>query len=143
WFEVVTPDVLEQSPMFKGADRLLMSAVILAMHSVSKDAGDLIVRQGDVTEEMYFICRGEVEVLDNNDEVVSELKDGNFFGEIGLLMATGRIATVRAKTPCDLFVLGKADFSRILRDHPQFGDSIMRIAKERYDLTLSLGDLLD
>ncbi|MGD2141414.1 MAG: glucose-6-phosphate dehydrogenase, partial [Burkholderiales bacterium] len=28
WFEVVTPDVLERSPMFKGADPLLLSAVI-------------------------------------------------------------------------------------------------------------------
>jgi len=120
-----------------------MSAVILAMHSVSKEAGDLIVRQGDVTEEMYFICRGEVDVLDSDNQVVSQLKDGNFFGEIGLLLATGRIASVRAKTPCDLFVLSKTDFSRILRDHPQFGESIMQIAKERYDLTLSMGDLLD
>jgi glucose-6-phosphate 1-dehydrogenase len=143
WFEVVTPDVLEQSPMFKGADRLLLSAVILAMHSVSKEAGDLIVRQGDVTEEMYFICRGQVDVLDSDNQVVSQLKDGNFFGEIGLLLATGRIASVRAKTPCDLFVLSKTDFSRILRDHPQFGESIMQIAKERYDLTLSIGDLVD
>lgn len=143
WFEVVTPDVLEELPMFKDADRLLLSAVILAMQSVSKDAGDVIIQKGDTTGEMYFICRGEVQVLDTNNEVVSELKEGNFFGEIGLLMSTERTATVKAKTSCDLFTLSKPVFGRILRDHPQFADNIMRIAKERYDLSVSMTDLIE
>ena len=129
--------------MFKDADRLLLSAVILAMQSVSKEAGDVIIQKGDTTGEMYFICRGEVQVLDSNNEVVSELKEGNFFGEIGLLMSTERTATVKAKTSCDLFTLSKPVFGRILRDHPQFADNIMRIAKERYDLSVSMTDLIE
>ena len=142
WFEVVTPDVLEESPMFKGADPLLLSSVILALQSISANAGDMIVRQGDISNEMYFICRGEVEVLDASSGVVNTLKDGDFFGEIGVLMATPRTASVRAKTLCDLFVLTKADFSRILHDHPQFAASMMQVAKERYDLAVSMGDLM-
>jgi CRP-like cAMP-binding protein len=113
------------------------------MESKSKEAGDVIIQQGDSTEDMYFICRGEVQVLDNKGEIVSELKEGNFFGEISLLMSTERTATVKAKTSCDLFVLSKAVFSRILRDHPQFADNMMQVAKERYDLRLSMTDLLE
>tara|TARA_R110002072_G_scaffold1780_9_gene14739 strand:- start:18654 stop:20546 length:1893 start_codon:yes stop_codon:yes gene_type:complete len=143
WFEVVTSDVLEQSLLFKGAEPFLLNAVILAMQSVSKEAGDVIIKRGDVTDDMYLICRGEVEVLDSESQVVSEMKDGNFFGEIGLLLATARTATVRAKTRCDLFVLRKSHFSRILREHPQFAESMMQVAKERYDLAVSLGDLIE
>ena len=142
WFEVVTPDVLEESPMFQGADQMLLSAVILAMQSVSKVANDVIIEQGDATEEMYFICRGEVEILDADGNIMSVLKEGHFFGEIGLLMATKRTATVRARTTCDLFVLSRADFSRILRDHPQFAETMMQVANERYDLTVSVSDLI-
>jgi CRP-like cAMP-binding protein len=122
---------------------LLLNAVILAMQSISKEADDVIIQKGDTTEEMYFICRGEVQVFDEKDEVVSELKEGNFFGEIGLLMSTERTATVKAKTSCDLFTLSKSVFGRILRDHPQFADNIMRIAKERYDLSVSMTDLIE
>jgi hypothetical protein len=38
--------------------------------------------------------------------------------------------------------LSKADFSRILRDHPQFAETMTQIARERYDLSVSTADLL-
>jgi len=142
WFEVVTPDVLEESPMFKGADPLLLNAVILALRPGAAAEGEMIIQHGDIANEMYFICRGEVEVLDASGKAVHTLKDGDFFGEIGVLMATTRTASIRAKTLCDLFVLTKADFSRILQDHPQFAESMMKVAKERYDLAVSADQLM-
>ena len=45
---------------------------------------------------------------------------GQLAGRKGLRIDTTRNANVRAKTSCDLFVLDKADFSRILRDNPTF-----------------------
>ena len=142
WFEVVTPDVLEESPMFKGADPLLLNAVIRALQPVSAAQGESIIQYGDIANEMYFICRGQVEVIDSSDKVVQTLRDGDFFGEIGVLMSTTRTASIRAKTLCDLFVLNKLDFSRILRDHPQFADSMMEVAQERYQLAVSAEQLM-
>ena len=142
WFDVVTPDVLEESPMFSGADPLLLNAVILALRSVTVEQGEMIIQQGDIANEMYFICRGEVEVINASDKIVKKLRDGDFFGEIGILMATARTASVRAKTLCDLFVLTRDDFSRILQDHPQFAENMMKVARERYDLALSADQLL-
>lgn len=142
WFEVVTPDVLEESPLFKGADPLLLSAVILALRPATVAPGEMIIRQGEVSTEMYFICRGEVDVLDRRGEIVNQLQDGEFFGEVALLLATARTADVRAKTLCDLFVLSQNDFKRILRDHPQFAESILQVAKDRYDLALSVNEII-
>ena len=142
WFEVVTPDVLEKSPLFKGADPLLLNAIILALYSKDVAQGEVIIRRGDIAGEMYLICRGEVEVLDSHGKVIKTLKDGDFFGEIGLLMPTPRTATVKAKTLCDLFVLDKSDFSRILQDYPQFAGEVMKIAKERYDVVVSAEQLM-
>jgi glucose-6-phosphate 1-dehydrogenase len=142
WFEVVTPEMLEKSPMFAGADALLLNAVIMALRADSTEAGTTIIQAGDLANEMYMISRGEVEVRDRGGKVVRTLKDGDFFGEIGLLMSTPRTATVVAKTQCDLFVLKRADFSRILRDHPQFADRMITVAKERYDLAVSGAELM-
>jgi len=142
WFEVVTPDVLETTPIFEGADPLLLNSVILALRSSAAKEGETIIQQGDIANEMYLICRGEVEVLDGSGNVVKTLKDGDFFGEIGLLMPVPRTATVRAKTLCDLFVLDKDDFTRILQDHPQFADTMINVAKERYDVAVSTDQLL-
>jgi len=41
-----------------------------------------------------------------------------------------------------MFVLEKSDFSRILRESPQFAEGMLKVAKERYDLTILLDQLL-
>ena len=143
WFEVVTPEVLEQLPLFKGAERLLLDSVIMALHSTSAEPGETIIQIGDMAKEMYLIARGEAQVIDRAGKVVQTLRDGDFFGEVGLLMCSSRTATVKAKTQCDLFVLTKSDFSRILREYPQFAETFIALAKERYDLSVSCEELME
>jgi cAMP-binding proteins - catabolite gene activator and regulatory subunit of cAMP-dependent protein kinases len=142
WFEVITPEVLEKSPLFAGADPLLLHSVIMSLHACAADAGETIVRIGDTACEMYLISRGQVEVIDQRGKVIKTLRDGDCFGELGLLLSSPRSATIRAKTQCDLFVLRKADFSRILRDHAQFADTMIAVAKERYAVSVSSEELM-
>jgi glucose-6-phosphate 1-dehydrogenase len=137
WHEVVTEEMLKKVAIFKDGDPLFLSQVALALRPRQAAAGETIIRKGDMGREMYLIARGEVEVLDDSGKPVRTLKDGDFFGEIALLMAKERTATVRSKTPCDLFVLDKADFQRILRDHPQFADGVAKVAQDRYKVNLS------
>ncbi len=84
---------------------------------------------------MYLISRGEVEVTDGSGKVVATLGEGDFFGEASLLTSAPRNATVRAKSYCDFFALEKSDFKRALRDHPQFLESLMEIARTRYNVS--------
>ena len=137
WFEVVTPEVLERSSLFRGADAMLLHAVIMALCSTTAAAGEEIIKSGAIAREMYLICHGEVEILDANGQRVATLGAGDFFGEIGLLASTTRTATVKATTHCDLFILEQEDFFRIMRDHPHLAESMIRTAKERYEVCLS------
>ncbi len=142
WHEVVTRDVIERAPLFKGADPLLLNAVTKALCTATAAAGEIIISKGDTGKEMYLICRGEIEVIDCNGNIVKTLSDGDFFGETALLMSTPRTASIRAKTQCNFFVLKKADFARILHDHPQFLDTMQKVAKERFDLAVCADDVL-
>jgi glucose-6-phosphate 1-dehydrogenase len=137
WFEVVNREALERVPLFKGGDPLFLSQVSMSLRPRTAAAGDTIIKKGDQGSEMYLICRGEVEVLDGAGQVKAVLREGDCFGEIALLLAEPRTATVRAKVLCDLFVLEKADFCRILRDHHQFAQAIKQIALERYNRTVA------
>jgi glucose-6-phosphate 1-dehydrogenase len=142
WHEVVTEEVLKKVDLFKDGDMLFLSQVIMALRPKQAALGELIIKKGDMGKEMYLIVRGEVEVLDEVGNVIRTLKDGEIFGEIGILMAKPRTANVRAKTPCDLFVLEKTDFNRILHDHQQFAEAVCRIAMERYNLKLDPKQLM-
>ncbi len=132
WFEVINRETLDRVPLFRGGDPLLLSQLGIALRPQAAPAGQTIIRKGDVGDEMYLICRGEVEVLDDAGRVIATLRDGNFFGEVALVFDQLRTASVRAKTPCDLFVLSKMDFDRILKDQPQLAEKIREAAQERY-----------
>jgi glucose-6-phosphate 1-dehydrogenase len=142
WYEVIGEEVLKKAPIFAGGDQLFLSQVSLALRSRQVRAGDLIIKKGDIGREMYLLARGEVEVLDDAGQVVKRLKDGDIFGEIAVLLSKPRTANVRAVTPCDLFVLDKADFRRILRDHQQFADGVAKVARERFNLDVTAQSLI-
>ncbi len=142
WHEVVTEEVLKTVPLFKDGDVLFLGAVIMALQSKQVASGELVIKKGDIGRELYLVARGEVEVLDDVGNVIKVLRDGDIFGEIGVLMSKPRNANVRAKTSCDLFVLEKADFSRILRDNPRFAEAVQQVAKERYKVDVQTDALI-
>jgi CRP-like cAMP-binding protein len=71
------------------------------------------------------------------------MHEGDYFGEVALLLHAPRTATIRARTACDLFVLDRADFCRILREHHQFARSIEEIARQRYNLAVAAEKLIE
>jgi glucose-6-phosphate 1-dehydrogenase len=133
WFEVINREALERVPLFRGGDPLFLSQVSMALQPGVVAPGEIVIKKGEQGSEMYLICRGEVEVVGDKGEVLATLREGDCFGEMALLLAEPRTATVRARTTCDLFVLDKTAFGRILRDHQQFAQSIKDIAQERYN----------
>ncbi len=133
WFEIVSRETLERVPLFRDGDPLLLSQVSMALRPEAASVGEVIIREGEPGSEMYLICRGEVDVLDAGGHVRATLREGDCFGEVALLLSEPRTATVRARTSCDLFVLEKSDFGRILREHPQFAEAITQIARDRYN----------
>src|SRR5258706_14532599 len=70
WYEVVTPEVLENLLLFKGADTLLLNSIIMALRSDTVSAGEIIINKGDIGQEMYLICHGEVEVIDGSGHAI-------------------------------------------------------------------------
>lgn len=81
---------------------------------------------------MYFIARGQVQVVsDDGATVYATLKEGNFFGEIALLMSMPRTASVRAVDFTDLYSLDKDTFAGIVAHYPDFSDHIISLAEQR------------
>ena len=76
-------------------------------HRRQFSAKSTIIRQGDPSHDLFYIVKGSVTVLLEDDEgrelVLAYLNPGDFFGEIGLYNEhVNRSALVRAKTPCEV-----------------------------------------
>jgi CRP/FNR family cyclic AMP-dependent transcriptional regulator len=71
----------------------------------------LIINAGDISNELYYIIKGSVSVLMEDDSgheiVLAYLNAGDFFGEIGMFdEAHRRSACVRARTRCEVAQIG-------------------------------------
>jgi glucose-6-phosphate 1-dehydrogenase len=143
WGEVLNRETLEKIPLFHGGDAVFLNSVIMALKPVVFQQGELVIRKGEIGRAMYIIARGEVEVINDAGEVVATLGEGNYFGEISLLLSEPRTATVRASAYSDCFMLDKADFNRVLRDRPQFLKAIRETATTRYNVTVPEEKLLE
>ena len=125
-------DIIEKVPIFKNADKILIRDIILNLKPVIYTPGDAIVTFGEIGYEMYFISRGEVDVISEDGSITyATLASGQFFGEIALLLSTPRTATVRARVYCDLYVLDKETFDNILQRYPGFAKNVEELAETR------------
>lgn len=142
WFENINSETLQRVPLFRDGDSLLLGQVGMALRPRAAAAGETIIRRGDAGQEMFVVCQGEVEVIDDHGSSIATLGAGSCFGEVALLTEAPRNATVRAKVPCNLFLLDRSDFRRILREHQQFADAIEAIARERYGCNVTAEGLI-
>jgi hypothetical protein len=67
---------------------------------------DMIIKQGETGDCMYFLARGECEiwVIDElkKDFHVKNIRPGSMFGEVSLIAKTKRTATVKCKNYCTI-----------------------------------------
>ncbi len=77
-------------------------------------AGEVLFRQGDVSDHVYLIESGEVEVLrdraDGTTTRLTVLNTGRYLGELGPLLGLQRSATARAVTDTRLRVCSPQEF---------------------------------
>jgi MFS family permease len=94
------------------------------------DAGTVVVREGDAGDRFYIVAEGEIEVS-QYDRPISELRTGDYFGEIALLRDTPRTATVTARTDSVLYALDRDDFLAAVTGHPQAAEAAETVMSAR------------
>ena len=82
WMEIVNRDILARIPLFQSADPVCLHKLAMMLEPRFFEAGEDIIKIGDIGKEMYFICRGQVEVFDAAGKTLSTLCEGEYFGEI-------------------------------------------------------------
>ncbi|KAJ3239784.1 Potassium voltage-gated channel sub H member 7 [Chytriomyces hyalinus] len=109
--------------MGDGRDHVFLGRLATSLTAAYFIPGDSIVTAGDIGTEMFFIVKGTVRVLVNGN-VVGQMSDGAFFGELALIANIPRTASVQAISSCTLYRLTRMDLMRIL---PEFEDMQQRM----------------
>lgn len=117
-------DVIEKIPLFNDAEPEFINTIAVNLQPVVLMPDDILFHQGETGTEMYFVLSGNLIVLDKSNNVVVELKPGDYFGEMALFRNQPRTATVKAITFCDLYSLNKRTFDAALQRFPLISDKI-------------------
>ena len=130
------------SPPFGNMEDFLSLA-----HKRKYPRGSTIIYAGEASDSIYYITKGSVTVLIEDDSgreiIIAYLNEGDFFGEMAMFGEGMRTAWVKAKTECEVAELGYAKFAEI----SQGGDSGMlyelasQLAERLGKTTQKVGDL--
>jgi small-conductance mechanosensitive channel/CRP-like cAMP-binding protein len=101
--------------------------------------GEVVVRQGEVGEELYLCLSGELVVLlrveGGEQREIARITQGGLFGEFAQFTGEARAATVQAVRVCELAAIGSSAFTSVLSSNPEFAESIsQRLAERRAQL---------
>jgi CRP-like cAMP-binding protein len=91
-------------PLFAGLSKDDQRVVAQYADEVDVPAGTKLAEEGRFAYEFFAIKEGTAEVT-REGAVLATLGPGDFFGEIGLLAADRRVASVTATAPTHLVVL--------------------------------------
>ncbi|EDO34316.1 predicted protein, partial [Nematostella vectensis] len=123
-------DLVQSVPFFTEAEPDFVSAIITRLSFEVYLEGDIIVREGELGTEMYFLREGVVSVTVGGKHA-NELCDGAYFGEICLLTNARRTASVTAKTVCDVFILNAEHFRDVVDEFPTMRILMEIVAEDR------------
>ncbi len=97
-------------------------------------AGETIIREGEISTEMFIIQEGKVAVtkeIGGNEVFLATLERGDFFGEMSLLESLPRTATVRALAPTRLVTIRAGELVMKFRRDPTFAFEMIQRMSSR------------
>jgi len=104
-------ETLRHVPLFESLDTEAAHELCELLESLDCKAGAVLFRTGDEGDAMYLIEEGKVRICvrakDGHEVTLTELKRGDFFGEMALLNGKPRSADARVIENARLAILSK------------------------------------
>src|SRR4030042_6869951 len=102
--------ILLNIPIFQDLNNNELKTIKRILHQREYKKNEVIFNQGDVGLGMYIIVRGTVDIVcDPGRHILTELNEGDFFGELALLDDYPRSAPAVSKTPCKMLCFFKPE----------------------------------
>jgi CRP-like cAMP-binding protein/Zn-dependent protease len=130
---------IDQLPAFDDLPEDVLSDLAGRVRLRILHPGAPVFRQGDRPDAFYLVRSGSVQIEDEDPDtgdtrVLRTMGRGESFGEMGLLGAHRRQATVRAIDEVELFEIDKGTFDRLLAEEmraPDFAHTMQALAELR------------
>ena len=122
--------ILKSVHIFAETPEEALAEVVSTLKEVTVKAGEAVVKKGEVGRSMYIIISGRVRVHDG-ERTLAELGERDIFGELTVLDAEPRSATVTALQDTRLFRLDQDVLYELMADHVEVARGIIQVLTRR------------
>lgn len=115
------PEILRRHPLMKPLSEDQLLSFARAGELEVYEQGELIVTEGTLGDAIYLVLSGRTSVRKKKagERELAELIEGEFFGEMSLVEATSRSATVVATERTEVFRIPNQELHRLADEDPQ------------------------
>jgi CRP/FNR family transcriptional regulator len=120
---------LKGVPLFADLDEALCAEICADAQRRRYPQGSTLIAQDSESSEAFLILSGSASILRAADRPTSRTmrlaQPGDLLGEMGLICAQKRSATVLAHEDCEVLVITQAAFHGLVHQHPDFALGVM------------------
>ena len=137
-------DILRLTPIFRLLSDPELFELGAHLHHLSFAPGELIIRQGDEGDSMYFVTAGQVAITIGSvasshqsapnirwENRWQEWIPGDFFGEMSLLTGDVRAANAVALSGVDCYKLDKSGLDGVIGRRPELAEDMSVVLAHR------------
>jgi CRP-like cAMP-binding protein len=134
--------VLKRIPIFKDLTYKELKSVERILHRRTYKADEVIFNENEPGVGMYIIESGKVHItLGKEGKLLVLLSNGDFFGEMALILEGHRTASAIAKEPTKLLGFFQSDLFNLLETNPKTGNKILQHLAQMIAERLRIGTL--
>lgn len=122
--------LVQKVPIFKELRDDFLVRLAAAMEELSFPAKHTIVKQGDEGRSLYILASGQVQVHIGH-RLLATLQKEDCFGEMAVLDAEPRSASVTTLEPCDCLMLTQQQLYEAIDETPGVAVNIIRLLSRR------------
>jgi hypothetical protein len=126
------------NPLFAAFSKDEFGAIVDKLEPIEFMNGERIIAEGDEGDAMYLISRGGgkvVKEVEGQELILDNLSEGEFFGEMSLLVGGPRSASVFATTDTEVLRLKSSDLFEIMKKYPRIESVLEEFYEKRSKAT--------
>ena len=130
---MITAAELAQLPLFAGLDASERQRLAQKAADIRVEAGDWVIREGE-EPRFFVVLEGLLQTVKDivgQRRELDQVKAGEFFGEIPILLGAANIVSIQALSRCRLARFDLQQLQELIRDSPSSGAIIFKTMTER------------
>lgn len=118
--------LLIKLPQFQDLSQACLKALGYKMNLNFYAPNDRIIRQGELTSDVYFVFSGQISIVHEETETnFVNLSKNAHFGEIGFFRKTQRTASAISRSFSEVFALSRFNFDKSLESMPKDNEKLL------------------